>query len=105
MLTAGVDIGGTKVFALLVGEDGSVRERASHATDPEAGTASIVLALDDLIGRPGSDPGAHPRPAAIGIAAAAYVEYPSGCVAFAPKLTYEQTDVAEGVRHRFHVEV
>jgi glucokinase len=105
MLSAGVDIGGTKVFALLVGEDGSVRERASHATDPEAGTASIVLALDELIGRPVSGSVGGPRPSAIGIAAAAYVEYPSGCVAFAPNLTYGRSDVAEAVRHRFHVEV
>src|SRR2546430_11393476 len=55
MLTAGVDIGGTKVFAVLVDEDGSVCQRASHPTDPEAGTASIVLALDQLVGRTGPD--------------------------------------------------
>src|SRR2546430_595483 len=55
MLTAGVDIGGTKVFAVLVDEDGSVCHRASHPTDPKAGTASIVLALDQLIGRAGPD--------------------------------------------------
>src|SRR2546430_11047301 len=65
MLTAGVDIGGTKVFAVLVDEDGSICHRASHPTDPEAGTASIVLALDQLIGRAGPDDrpstGADPR--------------------------------------------
>lgn len=104
MLTAGVDIGGTKVFGVLVDEGGSVRERASSATDPEAGTASIVLALEELIGR-GCDSGPNARPSAVGIAAAAYVEYPSGHIAFAPNLTYERVDVAEAVRHRFHVEV
>ena len=57
MLTAGVDIGGTKVFAVLVDEDGCVRQRAAHATDPQAGTASIILALEGLIGRAGCDPG------------------------------------------------
>src|SRR5947207_1428877 len=94
MLTAGVDIGGTKVFAVLVDEDGSVCERASHPTDPEAGTASIVLALDQLIGRTGPDAvlrtgshqgsssGSSSGPGAIGIAAAAYVAYPSGRIAF-----------------------
>src|SRR5882672_9752204 len=111
MVTVRVDIGGTKVFAVLIDEDGSVRERASQPTDPEAGTASIVLALDQLIGRPGPDCGAGSRPdpasrpGAIGIAAAAYVEYPSGRIAFAPNLIYGQTDVAEAVRRRFQVEV
>src|SRR6266852_1660541 len=48
MLTTGVDIGGTKVFAALVDEDGSILGRAAHATDPDAGTASIIRALDEL---------------------------------------------------------
>ena len=117
MLTAGVDIGGTKVFAVLVDEDGSVCKRASHPTDPEAGTASIGMALDQLIGRAGPDavlstgsypsPSSRPssRPGAIGIAAAAYVAYPSGRIAFAPNLFYGRTDVAEAVRRRFQVDV
>lgn len=99
MLTAGVDIGGTKVFALLVDEDGSICHRASHPTDPEAGTASIVLALEQLLGQAGLVPGA------IGIAAAAYVAYPSGRIAFAPNLVYGQTDVAEAVQRRFQIGV
>jgi glucokinase len=101
MLTAGVDIGGTKVFAVLVDEEGCVLERASHPTDPEAGTASILLALDQLCGRACADS----RPSAIGIAAAAYVEYPSGRIAFAPNLTYEQADLAAVGRRRYGVEV
>jgi glucokinase len=117
MLTAGVDIGGTKVFAVLVDENGSICQRASHPTDPDAGTASIVLALDQLIGRAGPDDrpgtGSDPRsssvsssrPGAIGIAAAAYVAYPSGRIAFAPNLVYGQSDVAEAVRRRFQVDV
>src|SRR5947207_10926037 len=120
MLTAGVDIGGTKVFAVLVDEDGSVCERASHPTDPEAGTASVVLALDQLIGRTGPDAvrtGSHQGsssgsssgpssgPGAIGIAAAAYVAHPHGRIASAPNLVYGRTDVAEAVRRRFQVDV
>jgi glucokinase len=101
MMTAGVDIGGTKVFAVLVDEDGSIRDRASHPTDPEAGTASIIRGLEELIRKAGPD-GA---PGAIGVAAAAYVEYPSGRVAFAPNLTYERPDVADEVRSHFGVEV
>src|SRR5712691_1827013 len=90
MLTVGVDIGGTKVFAALVDADGSVIARASRPTDPEAGTASIVQALEDLLeATPPGEP-----PAAIGVAAAAYVEFPSGRISFAPNLSFGQSDIA-----------
>lgn len=101
MLTAGVDIGGTKVFAILVDEDGSVRSRASHPTDPQAGTASVIRGVEALITEAGPDL----PPAAIGVAAAAYVEYPSGRIAFAPNLTYEDPDVVAAVRQRFGIDV
>lgn len=99
MLTAGVDIGGTKVFAVLVDQDGSVRRRASHPTDPEAGTASIIRGVEQVLHGAGPDL----LPAAIGVAAAAYVAYPSGRIAFAPNLTYEQPDVVAAVGKRFGV--
>ena len=101
MVTAGVDIGGTKVFAALVNEDGSIRERANRATNPEAGTGSIIRALEDLVGTAG----VVRRAAAVGVSAAAYVEQPSGRIAFSPNLTYEQPDVAGAVRQRFGVDV
>ena len=94
-VTAGVDIGGTKVLAALVDENGAIRHRVSAATDPERGTESLVQALEELIS------GSNEQPAAIGVGVAAYVEYPSGRVVFAPNLHYEMPDIAGEVSSRF----
>src|SRR2546428_1999287 len=104
MLTAGVDVGGSKVFAALVDEKGCIHERAARPTDPEAGTASIVAALEDLFDLISSGAASRDGPAAIGVAAAAYVEHPSGRVVFSPNLRYEDPDVAGAVRKRFWLE-
>ncbi|HLI56724.1 MAG TPA: ROK family protein [Actinomycetota bacterium] len=93
MATIGVDIGGTKVFAALVDEGGSIVQRSSSATDPEAGTASIISAIHTLLETDGPRPSGPERPGAVGVAAAAWVEYPSGQVAFAPNLIYEEPDL------------
>jgi glucokinase len=105
MLTAGVDIGGTKVFAALVDERGSVVRRATGPTRPDAGTASIVAVLDTLLaGQPGGHADGVPddeRPGAIGIAAAAWVEHPSGRVVYAPNLVYEEPDLPAAIGGHF----
>lgn len=97
MLTAGVDIGGTKVFAALVEQAGVIVRRATTPTNAEAGTASLIRGLEALTaGAP-----AEQQPAAIGIAAAAWVGYPSGRVVFAPNLVYEDPDLPAAVGARF----
>jgi glucokinase len=101
MVTAGVDIGGSKVFAALVTDEGSVLERVTRPTDPDLGTSSIIRALEELL----ATAAAGEAPAAIGVAAAAFVEYPSGRVAFAPNLTYERPDIREAVQEHFGLEV
>jgi glucokinase len=94
-VTAGVDIGGTKVLAAVVDEQGTIRHRVSAATDPERGTQSLVHALEDLFA------GTDEKPAAIGVGVAAFVEYPSGRVVFAPNLRYEMPDISGEVSKRF----
>lgn len=94
-LTAGVDLGGTKVLAALVDDSGAIVARAAGATDTDAGTASLLSALKELLD------GAGETPDAIGVAIAAWVEYPAGRVAFAPNLDYELPNVLEVVRDRF----
>lgn len=56
-IAAGVDVGGTKVEALLIDRDGSVlartrRATAHHVTDPPGGATADVIAaaLDELLG-------------------------------------------------------
>lgn len=98
-VTAGVDIGGTRVRAALVDERGSLSQQISRATDPRAGTASILAAIEDLLKI------ANERPVAVGVGIAAYTEYPSGRVAFAPNLQYGDRDVAAALRRRVDVPV
>lgn len=88
MATIGVDIGGTKVFAALVDGTGTILRRVSAPTDPQAGTASIISTIHTLLqnDRPVS-------PSAVGVAAAAWVAYPSGQVIFAPNLVYDEPDL------------
>jgi glucokinase len=101
MVTAGADVGGTKVSAALVDEEGRIRRKIFEPTDAQAGTKSIVEALERLLDQAAPDE----RPAAIGVAAAGFVEYPSGRILFAPNLTYGQLDVGRVIQDRFGLDV
>ncbi|MGH2767381.1 MAG: ROK family protein [Acidimicrobiales bacterium] len=101
-LVAGVDVGGTKLLAALVDPSGKVRHRLVLATDPNAATASILAALDQLLAAHAGHAG---EVLAIGVGVAGFVEYHSGRVAFAPNLTYEEPEVAKVVRARFNLPV
>lgn len=98
MLVAGVDVGGTKVLAAMVGEDGTILRRWTVDTDPGAGTSSLLGALDALVSS-----GDHP--AAVGVAAAGWVEHGAGKVVFAPNLRYEDTELRKAVESRYGVPV
>jgi glucokinase len=94
---AGVDTGGTKVLAALVEEGGRIIHRVEHPTDQKAGTTSILNALGELLEIEG--------PVAIGVGVAAWVGYPSGRVAFAPNLSYDDPEIKEAIRKRFALPV
>ena len=98
-LTAGVDLGGTKVLAALVDEQGKIQRRISAPSDPEAGTRSILRAIEDLLDAAGE------KPEAIGVGAAAFIEFPSGRVVFAPNVQYDDPDIAGAVLDRFNIPV
>lgn len=83
------------MLAALVDDAGGIVHRVGSATDPEAGTGSLIRALEALF----SD--GKEKPAAIGVAIAAWVEYPAGRVAFAPNLAYDLPNVLEAVGQRF----
>ena len=96
MLTAGVDLGGTKVFAALVDESGAIRARATRPTEPDAATGSVLRALAALLEASPEEP-----PSAVGVAAAAMVEHPSGRAMFSPNVTFENPDLPGAIRARF----
>jgi glucokinase len=102
MITAGVDIGGTKTLAATVDGTGRIMHRTTTPTDPKAGTSSILAALTGLISAGKATP---ELPSAIGVGVAAWVTYPEGVVAFAPNLDYEDENVRDAVKRRFGLPV
>lgn len=83
MLTVGVDIGGTKIAAGIVDEDGTILERTRWETDPEDLAridGSIVAAITEL--RAGFQVGA------VGVAAAGFVSPRRDSVMFAPNIAW-----------------
>ncbi len=60
MSVIGIDLGGTKVLAAVVSDDGTVTERAKVAT-PTGGPDEVVTVVADLVG------GLEDRPSAVGL--------------------------------------
>ena len=83
MHAIGVDIGGTKIAAGVVDEHGAVVDRAlrtTPASDPEAIEADVAAAVAELRER-------H-EVAAVGVAAAGFVDAAGATVVFAPNLAW-----------------
>lgn len=98
-LYAGVDVGGTKVLAAAVDQRGIIAKRVLRATDPRAGSSSLVAALDQLFSE------TEEPPLGIGVGVAAWVGYPSGRVVFAPNLHYEIPDIKSLLSERYGLPV
>jgi glucokinase len=82
-LTIGVDVGGTKIAAGVVDEEGrlvAVTRRETSATDPEKIETSIADAVREL--RQEHDV------TAVGVAAAGFVDAKEGVVLFAPNIAW-----------------
>ncbi len=95
-LTIGVDIGGTKIAAGVVDDDGrllATTRRETSASDPVAIESEVTDAVSDLR--------ADHDIEAVGVAAAGFVDAGSGVVLFAPNLAWRnepmQADLAERI--------
>lgn len=88
----GVDVGGTKVAALLVDTAGEVLDRTERATprgdDLEGSVATVVAAARDVR----SD-----HVAAVGIGAAGLVDFAAGAIRFAPNNAWRETPLRDRV--------
>jgi glucokinase len=87
----GVDIGGTKVAALLVDTGGEVLDRTERATprdDLERSIETVVAAARDVR----SD-----DVAAVGIGAAGLVDFAAGAIRFAPNNAWRETPLRDRV--------
>jgi glucokinase len=82
-LTIGVDVGGTKVAAGVVDEQGRIVDkvrRATPAASAERTAAVIAEAVADLLSRN--------EASAVGVGAAGWIDDASGTVVFAPNLAW-----------------
>lgn len=86
-LTLGVDVGGTKIAAGVVGPSGEVLAHA-RAASPASDPAAIVRTIGELVGslRAGLPPGASVE--AVGASAAGFVDKQRSTVVFAPNLAW-----------------
>jgi glucokinase len=98
--TIGVDVGGTKIAAGVVADDGEILERQlkeTPARDPRATTMAIIELVEDLESR-------HDV-SAVGIGAAGYVDVQRSTVLFAPNLAWRNEPLRANVESKVAVPV
>jgi glucokinase len=93
-LAVGVDLGGTKIAAGLVDEDGAVRSEVRRETPegPDAVVDAIAGVLDEL--------GPDARDLPVGIGAAGFVDAGRRTVLFSPNLQWNEVPLADAVSER-----
>jgi glucokinase len=96
-MAIGIDIGGTRTKAGIVDESGSQPAELEMPTDPNAGTKSILTAVEELLRRAEE---MSLRVEAVGIGAAGFVSSASGSVTFAPNIVYDDPEIANAVHSR-----
>ncbi len=99
-LAIGVDIGGTKVAAGVVDEDGNVLARSRRRTptrDPEHLVDVVVEIVRQLRSEHETD--------IVGVGAAGYIDIDRATVLFAPNLSWRNTPLRAQISDRLGVEV
>jgi glucokinase len=100
-LTIGLDVGGTKISGALVAPDGSV-VRSARRESPATDSAAIVESLADLVAELR---GAGDRVAAVGVAAAGFVDRQRSTVLFAPNLAWRDEPLRADLERRVELPV
>ena len=100
MYAIGVDIGGTKIAAGVVDEDGNILARARRATEPDD-AASIDRAVCDVY----QELSREFEIGAIGVAAAGFVNSERSTVLFAPNIAWRDYPLQENVCALLHKDV
>ncbi|MFD6371044.1 ROK family protein, partial [Streptomyces roseolus] len=93
-LTIGVDIGGTKIAAGVVDEEGSILDTHTVPTPPTS--EGIVDAICAAV----SEAGKGHRIEAVGIGAAGYVDDKRATVLFAPNIDWRHEPLKDKVEQR-----
>ncbi|MFC4591096.1 ROK family glucokinase [Sphaerisporangium corydalis] len=99
-LTIGVDVGGTKIAAGVVDEDGHIVEnllRPTPADSPDEVAETIAEAVLELAGRHDVE--------AVGLGAAGFVDETRSIVRFAPNLAWREEPLQKKVAERVNLPV
>jgi glucokinase len=99
-LTIGVDVGGTKVAAGVVDENGQIIEKVKRST-PAASARRTAAAIGDVVAELLDR---HPA-RAVGIGAAGFIEETGATVLFAPNLAWRDEPVRAQVEQRVSIPV
>jgi len=95
-LAIGIDIGGTKIAAGVIDEDGNVIDRARRQT-PGTDRALVLDALTEVTDELHDK---HPTVRAVGIGAAGFVDATQSTVVFAPHLAWRHEPLRDAVSRR-----
>ncbi len=93
MITVGVDIGGTKISAAAVDEVGEVLTRARRKT-PSQDAGAIRSEVADMV----AELAALHQVAAVGVAAAGFIDVNRSTVVFAPNLAWRDEPLRENLQ-------
>ncbi len=96
MHTIGVDVGGTKIAAAVVTEDGAIVRRGRRDT-PSQDPAGIVEAIREMVTELRSGGTGDEEVTAIGVAAAGFVDKSHSTVVFAPNLAWRDEPLRDRV--------
>ena len=101
-VVVGVDVGGTKVLAGVVDDTGHVVRTTTHVTP---GRTSSVEALEDVLTAAVHEAACGAPVAAVGVAAAGFVDRAGEHVTFAPHLPWRDSPVSARLQRRWGVPV
>lgn len=104
-LILGVDIGGTKIAAAIVTEEGKITARGSGPTSAQAGPETVIDNIFAIIDKVISSANVAPRQlSCIGIAAAGIIDSENGKVIFSPHLPgWREVPLRDIVHKRFNI--
>jgi glucokinase len=97
-LTVGVDLGGTKILAALVGPDGRVLATVRRDTDVDGGFPTVIQQVVEVVGDCRDRAGAA-AVEAVGVGVAGQVAAGTGVVAHAPNLNWDDAPLRSALEH------
>jgi glucokinase len=100
-ITVGVDLGGTKIKAALVGDNGRILYSVRKLTNAAKGSESVITALVEAV----RECLREAKATAVGVGIAGQIDSQSGDVLFAPNLSWRHVPVRSELQRRLGLPV